>query len=97
MAWPDTKRTLIGVVRKTAVGRWNQFGLLIGDEWFYGRGYSPVRDTPESVTVDYVRTNGRNELLRIESQQEDGKLETVWRRRKTTRPEWSDARDQPPT
>ena len=96
MVWPDTKKTLIGTVRRVAVGRWNQFGLQIGDEWYYGKGGCPVGEL-EPVTVDYLRSNGRNELLRIDSQQEDGKLETVWRRRKSARSEWSDRADHAPT
>jgi len=77
MAWPDTKKTLIGHVRKTARTPWRGFGLLIGQEWYYGPGWCPV-DELQGVTVNYMQWDGRNELLRVEAQQDDGKMATVW-------------------
>ena len=77
MAWPDTKKTLIGHVRKASRTPWRGFGLLIGEEWYYGPGWCPV-DEMQGVTVDYMQWDGRNELLRVESQQEDGRMATVW-------------------
>jgi hypothetical protein len=77
MVWPDTKKTLIGTVRKVSGGRWGDFGLQIGEDWYHGPGRAPVGRL-ESVIVEYREWGRRNELLRIEAPQEDGRIATVW-------------------